>query len=268
MRARYLFSIVFCVISFLSWINYSHSREKIKLEQKLELSIESSKKNYLTGEILTLNFNLKNKSQEELTISDSLNTDSGYLSVYISQNGAEFKKYYNSTWGRANASRAYIQIKPGQHIKTSATVFWNAVPRVVRPDRLQQKPVDTYYAFPQANTYYLKAVFTLYFENKPNKIESEPIQVIIEEPTGDDFAVWNKIRNRSELAFFIQEGNFLTSKPEEKEKLRQEAEEIFNQYAETVIGRQIGRSLEKFRTLEEKSKTYLQKLKEAKERNP
>jgi DNA polymerase II large subunit len=89
----------------------------------------------------------------------------------------------------------------------------------------------------------------------------------LQSTSSDDSAVWNKIKDRGDLAYFIQEGKFRTRKPEEEEKLKQEVEQIINQNPNSIIANQMTQSLEKFRDVEESRKAFRQKLRQAKEKN-
>jgi hypothetical protein len=51
---------------------------------------------------------------------------------------------------------------------------------------------------------FIKAI--LNDEQLANKIESEPIRVIVEEPQGVDREVWNKIKRDGKFALFMQTG--------------------------------------------------------------
>ncbi len=230
MRYKYLFLTTFSLVFFLGWTSLSYLQVKENLIQELELSITSSKKTYVIGETVNFTFDLKNKGNDDLTRSNNFNIDAGYLKVYISKDGKNFEKYSNPNWGRIDAAWGVVQLKPNESVKTSADVLWNEKPEVshLSPKSARQSSegkILTDYVFPKAGEYFVKATFIVHYQMRANKIESEPIQITIEEPSGDDSAVWNKIKDRGDLAYFIQEGRFRTRKSEEQEKLKQEIEQ-------------------------------------------
>ncbi|MDQ3748453.1 MAG: hypothetical protein M3367_05460 [Acidobacteriota bacterium] len=276
MKYKYPVLIMLSVIFFLGWANFSYLQEKENQTQKLEITVKSSKGIYLTGEVVDLTFGLRNKSNEEVTISNHFNTEDGYLHVFISQDGKNFKKYYHPKWGRIDAARGPIQLKSEDNLETSARIFWNKKPDVaglspMAAEQTTEGKILTDYAFPKTGTYFIKAIYSNRFTADPLrrvKIESEPIQVTIEEPIGDDLIVWNKIKDRSDLAYFIQEGGFPEFKFDSREKLKQEVEQIINQYPNSIIVGQMKQSLEKFQINEERRGEYRRKLQQAKEQKP
>lgn len=276
MKYKYSFLLALCLTFFFGWAVSSQLQEKENQLQNLDFAVEPSKNAYLTGEAVNLTFRLKNEGHERVVLPNKLNTEDGHLSVYISEDGKNFKKYSNSAWGRVDAARGNIEIKPGESIETTADILWNDKPRVshLNPDAAKsvtEGKILTDYVFPQAGTYFIKSIYSVYyFEGrlKLAKIESEPVRITIEKPAGDDLTVWNKIKNRTDIAQFIQQGEFSFSDFEEQEKLEQEFEQIYNQYPESIIARQIGQKLEKYKIAKEKGKAYLQKLREATRKKP
>lgn len=276
MKYKYPVLITFSLIFFFGWATFSRLQERENPFQKLDLVIKPSKSTYLTGEVITLNFQLTNKSGEEVNISNKFSVvEDAFLNVYISQDGKNFKKNVNPG-RRVDSSGANIKIKPGDSIETTASILWNDKPKVshLNPDAaksITEGKILTDYVFPQAGVYFIKSIYSVYYyTDRMNvvKIESAPVQIRIEEPTGNDWTVWNKIKDRGDFAYFIQYGDFRVSEPEEREKLQQEIERIFSQSPEGIIAGQIEQSLEKFKVIEEKSKVFLQKLKEARQKKP
>lgn len=126
----------------------------------------------------------------------------------------------------------------------------------------------TDYAFPEAGNYLIKAIATV-----PNgassddltKIESETIQIIINDPIRDDLKVWNQIKNRGEIAYFLQQGETPTFQDDKAEKLLKEIEQISQKYPNSLLANKMRLTLEKFRVDEEKRKELLERAKQPKQ---
>ncbi len=94
------------------------------------------------------------------------------------------------------------------------------------------------------------------------KIESPPVQIVISEPIGDDLKVWNKITDNGEIAYFIQYNEFRGKiKPDEREKLLNEVEQLVSNNPNSFLAIQIEESLAKYDVNDEKRKEFMDKLK-------
>lgn len=270
MKYRSLFLTASCFAFFLSWASFGHLQESANPEKELELAVRSSKGVYIKGEKVNLIFTLRNNGDEGLTILNNFPVDAGYIAVYVSKDGEHFGKYLNPEWGRTDTARGVITIKPHESIETSTDILWNNKPEIshlngVAASRFIKDKILSDYVFPDAGTYLVKIEYSgLSGPRGRYKIESEPVQISIAEPNGEDLEVWQKIKNRSDLAYFIQEGRFRTIKREEEQQLKYEAELIVNQYPTSSIARQIAQSLDKFRSFEEKRKAFERKLQQNK----
>jgi hypothetical protein len=241
---------------------------------QLELIVRSEKPSYSLGELPFFEFEVKNTSSKDIIIVNSLRTAEGYLSVWISKDGKIFEKYDHLKWG-IGEREIIATLKPKQTTTTNrASVFWNSKPKFSNSvssdiaERASAGRILTDYAFPEAGTYYIKASYTIFLGGQAEgvRIESSPVEINITEPTGDDLKVWNKIKENGDFAYFIQEGDFLISsyKTDKRSKLRKEAEEIISQYPDSLIVKQMEKSLQQLRTTEEKMRVFSEKLKQQK----
>lgn len=245
-------------------------------QTKLEFKITASKSVYLAGELNKFTFEITNKSNENVSFANSLRTGAGYLKVFISKENGNFNRYIGPRWGKDDASYRIITLKPNEKVKNEASIFWNVKPIISNsspPDVIKRATdgnILTDYAFPEAGIYHMKASYLIFFTKQKNPvlIESEPIQINIEEPIGDDLEVWNKIKDNGDFAYFIQEGDFRIPiyKTDERAKFQKEIEQIINQYPNSFYAQSLKQSLDKFNLNEEKRKTDLQELQKAKKR--
>jgi len=266
-------TICFSLIYLLLQIACTQSARS---QTKLELTITASKPSYMVGELNSFNFEISNKSNENVSFANALGTGTGYLKVFISKGDNNFKRYVGPRWGQDDAGYGVLTLKPNESVKNTVTIFWNGKPVISNsspPDvikRATEGKILTDYAFPEAETYYVKASYSIFFTKQANPvlIESEPIKVIIEKPIGEDLEVWNKIKGNGDFAYFLQEGDFKIPnyKTDEWERFRLKIEQILNQYPNSFYADSLGQSLEKFRTIEAEKKEFLEKIQKEKER--
>ncbi len=254
------------ILMVFTGIVYLQKSESVSA--KLKLSIKTPKNTYVIGEKVPLSFDITNAGNADVTIIDTLlSLNSGYLTIQISRDGVNFEKY-DAGWGNLDiVSSSKKILKPNENIETSADVFWNSKP-VISKDlsagyarKAAEGRILTDYAFPKAGNYFVKAVYNVFLagQNDPVTLESAPVQISIEEPMGDDLKAWFKIKNREDIGYFIQQGDFRTAKAEEVEKLRLEVEKIIGEYPGTVISIQLTQSLEKYRKSEDMIRSHREK---------
>jgi hypothetical protein len=245
-------SSVFFVFNGFAQIKSNSSSES---DAGIQLNI-SSKDSYLLGETVFFDFEVKNNSSADIRVK-GLDLDSRYITLYISFEGKTYKQYKHS---RIKDQKGGL-FKAGQIKKSRSGVLWNLSPVETSANWKEKAETEilTYYAFPQPGIYFVKAVLQIPSNENPIKIESKPIQIIINEPTGEDLNVWNLIKDRSDIGYFIQEGEPRAYKEDEKQKLIQEVEKIIKDYPNSLLTNQIKQSLEKFRLNEAKINESKQK---------
>lgn len=225
----------------------------------LDVKVKSSKQDYFLGEVISISLDITNTSSTDIPVKGT-NVESGYVKIFIASDDQKFKEYSNSSWGRAKTKGTII--KAGQTASSQAKIFWNFSPvnRFSNLEGFEKSHIMTDYVFPAAGVYLIKAVLYIPGTN-PVQIESQPIQIVVNEPTGDDLQVWNRIKNNGEIAYFIQQGSFKTYKDEERDKLINEIEQIIRAYPNGQLADKMKQTLEKFQLDEEKRKQQIEKAK-------
>lgn len=236
--------------------------------QSLELQVKSDKTSYKAGEVVNLTFALVNNSSKEMVVNDCFGTASGLLKVMVAKNGESFLKYNHPSWGTSDAD-CRNTLKPSGKFQAMTRIFWNWKPKLEGLNEDVAKAAGegkilTDYVFPEPGTYLIKASYYVSIgeQTAPTRMESEPIQITIEEPVGEDLEVWKKIRGRGEIGYFIQEGEIRAANPEAAAKLKQELAEIASQYANSTLAKQIERSLQWHEAKDAKRKSVRQKMKQ------
>lgn len=231
-----------------------------KLEENgLILKLNASKQNYIKGEMVSLNIKVTNTSSSDISLRGA-NVESGYVKIFVSPVNQEFRQYIS---GGVRTKAAEFVIRGGETLESQATILWNSKPDI---KNLSDSAVKIYednqlmtnYAFPNTGIYFIKAVLIIPGEPQ-TRIESEPIKIVVDEPVADDLKVWNLIKDKGEIAYFIQQNEIRLYKPEEREKLLNEIEQIVADNPNSLLVGRIKQNVEKFRIDEEKRKEMLEK---------
>lgn len=222
---------------------------------KLKLHIIPNKQIYILGEKIELEVQAKNESSEDISPLDSIAKNCAYLHIYIADESKVFKRYIGPGF-QIEGCEINLLLKSGELFKTQSTVLWNGKPNQneLNIKSITEGRILTDYAIPETGVYFIKAVLKFSEEARLEDIESEPFQIVVNEPIGDELKVWNRIKDKGEIAYFIQKGFFQSSEVEEKEKLIREIEEITAKYPNSFLGSQMKQSLEKFSEREKRRK--------------
>ena len=253
-------TVVACVwvIVAANWPTGSTASERPP-DSPIRLKIASENDNYFLGESVFLRIAEINDSDGSIGLPFKPNVMSGYVSLWVSYEGQQFERYSNSAWGRLEGPG--IAIKPRSSFESDAWIFWNHKPQILRKGDVR---IKTDYAFPKAGTYRIKAVLSVPEVDSPQpprKIESEPIQISIKEPTGDDLNVWNRIKDDGDIAYFIQQADTPTFGDEKARKLMKNIETIVQEHPNGHLTSRIKASLEKFQVDEVRRRERLEKAK-------
>lgn len=183
---------------------------------RVTLQMQTDKKSYLPGEVVTLVFKLSNTSEETISVPRAVSVEQRYIRVFVADESREYREYIGPGWGNAEImGNGLVEIAPGGSIEYTATILYNHRVETSHLSELaaaqaSKGRLTTTYALPQPGTYFIKAaVYDINFENK---VESKPVKVKIEEPEGADREIWNKIKDDGNYALFLQTGS-LVEKP-------------------------------------------------------
>ena len=245
---------------------FALEKKSVKASNEVDVNLNISKDVVQLGETLSI----ETRITKNASVPIYLEGDSNYaVAIKIAFKEDKDYKLYVPKGPLISLDGVYmpIQINPKETLDNQITVLWNNKPKVSHLNADAAKPyvegrILTDYAFPEAGTYYIKAVTTVLKDKKPVSVESEPIKIIVEEPQGEDLEVWKKIKDNGEFAYFIQEGEITRGyhKPEEQAKFQQEVDDIVNHYPNSFLSGQIKQSLVKFQAQEAKKKAYLEKM--------
>ena len=257
MKIGLIYFISFAFLAALSFMVFAQNEQGSTRKgddwSKLKLVINTPQQVYLLGEPVRLNFKLVNEGSRKTISPPCASIEDGYMGIHVSLAGGPFKRQYGSR------SRFQVDgclepphaLEPGESFSDVATVLWNVKPEVAglsdfASKQLAKERIMSDYAFPEAGLYSIKTV--LYLPGQGGKtLQSEPIQVILTEPVGEDLVVWDQIKNSREFAYFLQYGEFLTLKPAEQKAVLKNLEDIVAAHPNSVYSIRIRQSLEKLR---------------------
>lgn len=264
-KAIYLISGIlgFCFVLLTLGFSRVQIADSLKLgpQNNLDLKVSVPKQNYVKGEMVSLVIQVTNASSTDVSLKGA-DVESGYVKIFVSTSNMEFRQYIP---GGVRKKTNNLVLSGDSSFKSQATILWNFAPET---KNLSDGAVKTYsdnqlmtdYAFPDAGIYFVKAVLIIPGEIM-TKIESPPVQIVISEPIGDNLKVWTRIKENGEIAYFIQQNEFRTYKPEEIEKLLKEVEQLVANNPNSFLASQIDESLAKYRVNEVKRKEFMNKLK-------
>lgn len=220
----------------------------------LTLKGEPSKKKLILGEPLTVEFAFINRGEKAVDVAGT-GVESGGLKIYIAKKqDGEYKEYFIGSWGRQRGR--YITLEPGKTYKLElASILWHGLPRVshlneVAAERLLKGKITTEYAFQEPGIYLLKG--RSYFGGNASPIESEAIEIEIQQPTGENLEVWNKIKGDKQIARLLQNASFDTDQSETKQRLIQTVEQLLLHHPNSLYSGYFRPNLQKYKTDEER----------------
>ena len=255
------FATVFSLLVVLGRTPAISSLYAKEQSDNLEVRLSPTKKSFIQGEVVGISVEVTNRGESDVQVLGA-DAQSGYLRLFVAGEDQKFKEYSHSAWGR-KTTRGRI-IKPGQTIKSDATLLWNFSPvgRFASTKDFEGNQIMTDLAFEEPGIYFIKSVLIVpKGENDSQRIESAPVQIIVDAPVGNDLEVWKEVKKNPEIAYFIQENELRTTKEGDRQKQLTEIERVVAANPNSFLARQLGQSLEKFRASEAKRKGYMQKVK-------
>src|SRR5690349_20503190 len=86
-------------------------------ESRLKIRLIASKSSYMVGEIRSFDLELKNPGVEPVSFMNGLFPEAGYLKIYISKYGGNFKEYIGPRWGSDDKYYGYKTLAPNENVK-------------------------------------------------------------------------------------------------------------------------------------------------------
>lgn len=241
----FIYTIVVSVLLLASLLTAIFASSGSGRPEGVVFTATSDKNEILLGEVVNLEFEFTNLSPTSVRIPVG-GVMAGNIQVLVAKKGGSFRKYFRSDWGRLDGEVNSLTLAPNQRQKvdsSNATILWNGKPDYSHLNAVaaeaaskQDNRILTDYAFPEAGTYLVKATSCLIDELRGCSIpvESEPIEIRVHEPIGEDLEVWNQIRGNREIAMLMQKGLFTSGKETEREQNTTLVEQIIVRHPNSV----------------------------------
>ena len=227
-----------------------------KAEPRLTLRLSSEKTNYKLGEPITFNFELTNGSGKQVELLDGFDIASSSISLEVSLDGKPYARCGDSGWGTLDASlQSPLNLPPDQSLETSGSMLWK---------RSAKDTPEFFFTRSGSLSFRAKYVALLLSDGKRMEIplESEPIQITLESPSGEDLEVWNKIKDDGNFALLIQKNrvDISDSKTEERAKFMQKVEDIIGTHPNSFYAESLHQSKAKFEAAEIARQEMIKKM--------
>lgn len=267
MRNRFTFTLILFVTALILVGSIAFSKSGTSSEVELRLLVPG--KAFTLGEIVPYEILLKNRGTSRVYVPADVIQE---IAIEVSTGSTkQFKRYVGP--GRdfsVDGVRPGLEILPQDSQKIRGTIFWNRTPDLShlnqdRASELVRERILENLVFTEAGEYWIKARMEVRqdsFQNDPGdaqparviSLESAPVKIVVNKLTGPDLEVWNRIRDNTDIAFFIQEGDLLVPahKAEARSNLRREIEWIIDEYPKSTIVKQMKSNLRKLDLMEEK----------------
>ncbi len=211
----------------------------------LKIKILPLKSEYLLGEPVTLSVEILNSSNDKIKVPINILSSSD---VQISEDDITYYNYYGRN-GIQLEVIPEIDLLPSQSIQHQFNILWNSKPEVGHlnsevAERVSKGRILTDFAFTKPGLYFVRILVNSIKHNK-NQIVSEPVKIMIKMPQEQDLLVWNKIKDNGNMAYLLQEGDFLIPRyrTEERKKLIEQVEDLIETYPSSFYASRLSQKL-------------------------
>ncbi|MFV0389414.1 MAG: hypothetical protein ACK5NT_11745 [Pyrinomonadaceae bacterium] len=174
----------------------------------------------------------------------------GYLQIFVAGEDGQYRiAYVNTGYQLGTDDCIAIPLELNEKIQKQQPLLYNAASDTSHLNRNEvarqsKSRIMTNFVFDTPGRYFIKIKLLIPDEENVSVIESSPIQITMIEPQGHNRAIWNRIRNRGDIAYFLQTGNFLEQGDPVKEKeFKKEIEVLTIEYPNTYVSNRLGQIL-------------------------
>ena len=169
--------------------------------QELTLKITTTVKEVLPMEPMPITITLSNDTDTPITGHIQIDPGCGILKIYVAKADKPFEQFHSSDRPAITGIRGEDVLKPGFHTSFSGYLFYAHPSKLDKGQRGQ-------YLFESPGVYHIKATFEDLDGEK--KIESDVLTIKTTQPTGEDAATYEFLKNLKENQDKdVYYGNFL-----------------------------------------------------------
>ena len=192
MRSHLQLFLQFGTAWFLLWISAAGQSGGVAPLQAL---LEPERSEYVLGVPVKFTASIRNVSSTpvltySLDDSSPLTED---ISFFISEDGSPFHGFRGPQWYAGDLmdmGQGMITLKPGEKEQASFSLLWNG------PFYTEGRAPTGGFVFPRAGTYFVKVRVS----SKLGDLMSNVVRVVIQQPQGDDAAIWEALKADKGLA--------------------------------------------------------------------
>lgn len=263
MKKLQLFTLL-VLVSFFIVITVNMKSVKSQCQAHSTLEIKAEQNAYALGEKVFLDIKLNNNSGVL-----SLNKKRcGFLKLYIARKDQKYKTITGNTGLQINSCDVVLPLKLNKTVEKKKALLWNSVPETKHLNdeakaTILESSIVSHFVFNNPGVYFIKTRLHVPDENNMPLIESAPIQINIIEPTSADRAIFNQIKNRSDIVYFLHSGQFLGEKDllKKDKKMIEEIEQLTKQSPNSAISTKLVQKIRNYKKTTTKQENNLKKLK-------
>jgi len=226
--------------------------------EQLTLEITTNVQEVLPIEPMPITITLSNNTEKPITGHNQIDPGTGFLKIYVAKADKPFEQFHSSDRPSLTGIRGDDVLKPGYRTSFSGYFFY-AHPANVDKEKHGQ------YLFEEPGIYRIKATFE--DMEGESKIESNVMTVEAKQPTGQDAAAYEFLKNlREEQDEDVYYGNFLLTTfgrniTPRKQKVLDKKEEFLSRFPKSRYSRYLCYSLGLIYRIQEKEKNFRRGIK-------
>jgi ketosteroid isomerase-like protein len=204
----------------------------------LTVTLASDKDTYLLGEPITLTLEIENRTSSTLFVHKAFEVEYGRIWVYLINKDGTSSPYRGPYFGIKDTVFPLVPYQPGERSRVSFTVLCHFASRT--PEDPQR-----FYFLDKEGKHLLRAELIGIMPNQ--RVVSEPIEIELVLPQGEDRLVWKMLQTK-DAAFFLH-----TGRPLGNSSILEFFQEIIRNFPRSTYVPHIRTSIEKLRGLQTKS---------------
>lgn len=220
----------------------------------VSLIVETDSRDIVQGEPFEFVVKLQNDTKEAVNVRANVHPHGGDLKFYVSSDGENYKRFVSPGIRSMEGGRSLLKLDTGDSVGGPVKLFWNDKPKLTNlapsaVDKISRDRILTSFVFPEPGKYFVRAeLFNVAINGGAGvTLTSKAVEVRVSQPSGEDLLVWEKIKDRPDIAFFLQEGWFRKVSASDRNLLEDELASLVVTYPSSRIARKVGKSLQRFK---------------------
>ncbi len=241
-------SVTLLTLLGMFWFDFASASSEV------EIRVSVSRKEFQLGEIVPVDIAVKNVGRSNMQVS-------GPCIKVATKTSSVYSSYLPPrTLFMLDGIDIPLILSPGEQKTTQQSVLWNDKPQVshLNEDAARsekENKILSDYAFPKSGDYLIRGCTALLINGKWKVVDSEPIEITVNDPEGEDLEVWNMLKRNGNIAYFMQVGDVprkIQYNSEERESLLREIDRLVADHPQSAYSVVLRQRLKTFRTFQQK----------------